>query len=78
MRLDASVIPAPRPFSPFSSSSNKRKFRGTLAPMFADVRRAAEGKCARKWDVRSPAIEQAGDCAGCDRERWIVAWESFC
>ena len=28
-----SYEPAPRPFSPFSSSSNRRKFRGTLAPM---------------------------------------------
>ena len=24
-------LPAPRPFSPFSSSSSRRKFRGTLA-----------------------------------------------
>ena len=30
-------VPAPRPFSPFSSSSSKRKFRGTLA-MTVDVR----------------------------------------
>lgn len=26
-------IPAPRPFSPFSSSSSNRKLRGTLAPI---------------------------------------------
>jgi hypothetical protein len=32
-----SAVPAPRPFSPFSSSSSKRKLRGTLAPMFVDV-----------------------------------------
>ena len=30
-------VPAPRPFSPFSSSSSKRKFLGTLA-MTVDVR----------------------------------------
>lgn len=28
-------LPAPSPFSPFSSSSSKRKFRGTLAPIMA-------------------------------------------
>ena len=30
-------LPAPSPFSPFSSSSSRRKFRGTLAPMSARV-----------------------------------------
>ena len=35
---DTIVIPAPSPFSPFSSSSSSRKFRGTLAPMFARVK----------------------------------------
>lgn len=33
----SSAIPAPRPFSPFSSSSSRRKLRGTLAPMFVGV-----------------------------------------
>ena len=32
---DATVIPAPRPFSPFSNSSNSLKFRGTFAPILA-------------------------------------------
>lgn len=27
------IVPAPRPFSPFSSSSSNLKFRGTFAPM---------------------------------------------
>lgn len=27
------ALPAPRPFSPFSSSSSKRKFRGIFAPI---------------------------------------------
>jgi hypothetical protein len=41
-----SSLPAPRPFSPFSSSSSNRKFRGTLAPMFPDrVRREAVVYC---------------------------------
>jgi hypothetical protein len=35
--------PAPRPFSPFSSSSSSRKFRGTLAPMVVGL--ALSRKC---------------------------------
>jgi hypothetical protein len=27
------LIPAPRPFSPFSNSSSRRKLRGTFAPI---------------------------------------------
>lgn len=34
-----SNVPAPRPFSPFSSSSSKRKFRGTLAAMLSSYAR---------------------------------------
>ena len=30
------VLPAPRPFSPFSNSSSRRKFRGTLAPIVCE------------------------------------------
>ena len=36
-QVQLSAIPAPRPFSPFSSSSSRRKLRGTLAPMFVVV-----------------------------------------
>jgi hypothetical protein len=44
--VPARLVPAPCPFSPFSSSSSSRKFRGTLAPMFAvggSVLRRQEG-----------------------------------
>lgn len=56
--LSSRIVPAPRPFSPFSNSSSRRKFRGTLAPMFAGCR--AEG-CAgvsrvRKWDGSAPPL----------------------
>lgn len=35
IELSADHMPAPRPFSPFSSSSSRRKLRGTFAPIFA-------------------------------------------
>lgn len=38
-----STVPAPRPFSPFSSSSSRRKLRGTLAPMIVAVWLCGEG-----------------------------------
>lgn len=45
----SSAIPAPRPFSPFSSSSNRRKLRGTLAPMFVDVWSCGGGRREVGW-----------------------------
>lgn len=30
-------VPAPKPFSPFSSSSNNLKFLGTVAPIMSDL-----------------------------------------
>lgn len=46
-------LPAPKPFSPFSSSSSRRKFRGTLADMIAEERKseAVEGKGVGRVEV---------------------------
>ena len=34
--VDCAIVPAPSPFSPFSSSSSRRKFLGTFAPIIAN------------------------------------------
>lgn len=52
IQLQLSAIPAPRPFSPFSSSSSRRKLRGTLAPMFVGVWSCVGG--VRKLDACLP------------------------
>lgn len=64
------ILPAPRPFSPFSSSSSSRKLRGTLAPMVLQLSRIVRGS------VRCFMIEfsigvffVASDEVGC---RWVV------
>lgn len=41
-------IPAPMPFSPFSNSSSRRKFRGTLAPILADGEAEDSRECTRE------------------------------
>jgi hypothetical protein len=38
VRVNFLYSPAPKPFSPFSSSSSNRKFRGTFAAIVFDVR----------------------------------------
>lgn len=67
-----SFIPAPRPFSPFSSSSSRRKLRGTVAPIFVAL---WLWDCSvmgvRKWDVR-PAIELV--LVGVERVRKEESW----